>query len=187
MLAGNVQAPVTSSVGRLFDAVASLLDLRQKASFEGQAAMDLEFATRRDEAGIHPFELAGQDPIVVDWEPAIRRVLSDTREGVAPGVCAGQFLGMLVESVVSVVGRVGVEKVVVTGGCFQNRLLTERLVSRLRENGYQPYWHQQVPPNDGGLAVGQVAAAAWQFPDLASSCAPREPNPEPSHVPRHTR
>jgi hydrogenase maturation protein HypF len=147
MLARNVNCPLTSSAGRLFDAVASILGLRQRVSFEGQAAMELEFAVQ---PGIEEAYPAG-----VDWQPMIEAML---RDDASIGVKAAKFHNALAETIVQVARQVGEEKVVLSGGCFQNRYLTERAVRRLRAEGFCPYWHQRVPPNDGGIALGQVVA-----------------------------
>jgi hydrogenase maturation protein HypF len=85
--------------------------------------------------------------------------LADLSEGVSPSLVSAKFHNALAEAVVAVAHHVGCERVVLTGGCFQNRYLTERAVTRLRAEGFRPYWHQRVPPNDGGIALGQVAAA----------------------------
>jgi hydrogenase maturation protein HypF len=75
-------------------------------------------------------------------------------------VIAAKFHNGLAEAAVEVARRIGENRVVLSGGCFQNRCLTERVVHRLREEGFRPYWHQRVPPNDGGIALGQIAVAA---------------------------
>ncbi len=160
MLEKGVHAPLTSSVGRLFDAVASLVGLRQKVRFEGQAAMELEFSLPADSEGAYPFQVEEQAPLIVDWRPMIAEVLLDVGRGQTIGAISARFHNFLVEAVVSVARKVGEQKVVLTGGCFQNRYLTERTVRRLQEEGFHPYWHQRVPPNDGGIALGQVVAAA---------------------------
>ena len=82
-------------------------------------------------------------------------------DGVAAGEISVKFHHALAEAMVAVAQRVGEERVALSGGCFQNRYLTERSVRRLREEGFRPYWHQRVPPNDGGIALGQVVAA-WR-------------------------
>jgi hydrogenase maturation protein HypF len=97
---------------------------------------------------------------VVDWEPALRALLAEQQAGVGVGRVAARFHHTLVEMVAAVAVRCARERVVLTGGCFQNRYLVERAVARLRQDGFRPYLHQRVPPNDGGLAVGQLAAAA---------------------------
>jgi hydrogenase maturation protein HypF len=199
MLRRKLNSPQTSSIGRLFDAVASLINLRQKMRFEGQAAMELEFAldgietdecyelplvqnAEQSRAGVPPARrarqreqtkeavsislgetAAGETPallsFVLDWSPMVEAILSDVQKGVAGGRISAQFHNTLAEAVVTVAKRAGERRVVLSGGCFQNRYLTERTVRRLQAEGFQPYWHQRVPPNDGGIALGQVVAA----------------------------
>ena len=186
MLVKGINSPFTTSAGRLFDAVTSLAGLLQVSSFEGQAAMALEFALGEDRAGEYPFELnepagpvnnkdrsrgktAGLDEaqphLVVDWSPMVRALLGDVEKGTPAPVIAARFHNGLVEAAVSVACGAGEERVVLSGGCFQNRYLTERLVQRLQEEGFRPYWHQRVPPNDGGIALGQIAVAAKRMQD----------------------
>jgi hydrogenase maturation protein HypF len=169
MLNGNINVPLTSSAGRLFDAVASILGLRQKSNFEGQAAMELEFALEdvSTDQG-YDFELvrareSGNLTYVVDWRGMVRELLSEQQKQVPVRIIAAKFHNTLVEMMIAVASRIGEERVVLTGGCFQNRYLTERAVIRLREEGFRPYWHQRVPPNDGGIALGQALAASRIF------------------------
>lgn len=159
MLPKRVNSPVTTSMGRLFDAFASLLGVRHVASFEGQAAMELEFAlAHAKEDNSYPYATHDDHgTLVLDWAPAVRAVLAQADHHVA--TASARFHNMLVDMAMDVVARIGEEHVVLTGGCFQNRYLTERMVSRLRGAGYRAYWHQRVPPNDGGIALGQVIAA----------------------------
>ena len=165
MLERKINAPVTSSAGRLFDAVAAIIGLRQQASFEGQAAMELEFAisgARTDE--VYDFRIKAQtdnspSAIVVDWEPMARAVIADTQCGLAADRIAAKFHNTLAEMMVAVAHRVGEERVALSGGCFQNKYLTERVFKRLTAEGFRVYFHQRIPPNDGGLALGQVMAA----------------------------
>jgi hydrogenase maturation protein HypF len=162
MLSSEVNSPRTSSAGRLFDAVASLTGLRQVARFEGQAAMALEFAMDGLEGDRHyPFELrADGTGLVVDWRPALEEVWRDARKGIAAGPISLGFHNTLAEMIVAVARRSGESRVVLSGGCFQNRYLSERAIQRLRAAGFLPFWHQRIPPNDGGIAVGQALAAA---------------------------
>jgi hydrogenase maturation protein HypF len=158
MLQKNLNSPVTSSAGRLFDAVASLVGLRQISRFEGQAAMELEFAlhgVETDEG--YEFSLSEE---TLDWGPMMSALLSDVRKSISVGKIAAKFHNTLVEMIVAVARRVGEERVVLTGGCFQNKYLTERAIARLREEGFRVYWHQRIPPNDGGIALGQIVAAS---------------------------
>jgi hydrogenase maturation protein HypF len=162
MLEKGINSPVTSSAGRLFDAVASLTGLRQVVSFEGQAAMELEFALDEDAAPEeYPFELISDSHrMLVDWKPLILALIADVSRGVPAGTISARFHNTLVGMILAVAGHAGERRVVLSGGCFQNRVLTERAVMRLKAAGYKPYWHQRVPPNDGGIALGQAYAAA---------------------------
>ncbi len=187
MLVKKLNSPLTTSAGRLFDAVASLINLRQQIRFEGQAAMELEFAldgTETDEA--YPMPVADcqmqnavhasgrptktskseirnpKSEIILDWAPMIEAILSDVKQAIPTGVISARFHNALAEGIVAVARRAGQNRVVLSGGCFQNRYLTERTVRRLRAEGFRPYWHQRVPPNDGGIALGQVIAALRQ-------------------------
>jgi len=180
MLAKKLNSPLTSSVGRLFDAVASLINLRQQIRFEGQAAMELEFALEGVETEeTYPVRIAEcglrnkkanegetnselrtpNSELVLDWSPMIEAILVDVQQGVGVGIISARFHNALAESIVAVAKRVGQNRVVLSGGCFQNRYLTEHAVRRLQAEGFRPYWHQRVPPNDGGIALGQVVAA----------------------------
>jgi hydrogenase maturation protein HypF len=173
MLAKNLNSPVTTSMGRLFDAVASLINLRQQIRFEGQAAMELEFAldgASNGEAYPLPIENAVDQTKdssrithhasrILNWSPMVQEILADVERNIPIGLISAKFHNALVEGIVAVAKRAGQERVVLSGGCFQNRYLTERAVRRLQAEGFRPYWHQRVPPNDGGIALGQVVAA----------------------------
>ncbi len=171
MLAKKLQSPITSSAGRLFDAVASLADLRQEVSFEGQAAMELEFAIQTCVAEAYPFEIKSTAPCIIDWQPMMEEIIRDVESGVHEGVISAKFHNAMVEIIVAVARHFGQTRIVLTGGCFQNRYLTERSVQRLLEAGFRPYWHQRVPTNDGGIALGQIMDAARNLP--ASQGQPR--------------
>ena len=166
MLTHRVSSPITSSAGRLFDAVAALTGLRARTTFEGQAAMELEFAVSPGITDGYPFDLRGAEPFVVDWEPAIRALLDDRRQKVAAGVMAARFHNLLANTVLAIAQRCKQSKVVLSGGCFQNRYLTERVIRLLLAAGFQPYWHQRIPPNDGGIALGQVWLATSPIREL---------------------
>lgn len=156
-LRAGVNTPYTSSVGRLFDAVAALCGLRTTAGFEGQAAMELEFAAEADDSGAaYPISLDGP---VLDWAPMIRGVLDDRRQGVAVARIAASFHNALAGAAVSVARRTGIDRVALSGGCFQNAVLTSAVVTGLESAGFTVIRHQRVPPNDGGIALGQAVAA----------------------------
>ncbi len=170
MLSGNVNSPLTTSVGRLFDAVASIVGLRQRTNFEGQSAMELEFSigeNRSDDT--YCYRIVAPDTsrelfsshcptMVVDWTDIVRGVVDDVDANTPVSFISLKFHNTLCEIVVDIAEKVGEHRVVLTGGCFQNKYLTERTIKRLRQEGFSPYWHQRVPPNDGGIALGQVNA-----------------------------
>ena len=166
LLAKKVNTPLTSSVGRMFDAVASLLDLHQQSSFEGQAAMSVEFLSHGEQINdTYPFVLQAavddvSDSDVVDWGPMLELLLEDLRAQESVARVATRFQNTLVEMIVAVALKVGLTQVTLSGGCFLNKYLTERAVRRLKQEGFQPYWHRRVPPHDGGLSLGQVVVAS---------------------------
>ena len=160
MLIKGVNAPLTSSAGRLFDGVASLIGLRQHATFEGQAAMELEFVVDPNVKDAYPFQMQGSDLFIADWGPTIEAIIDEIDAGYGVGVIAAKFHNTLAEIIVAVACRIEQQEIVLTGGCFQNCELTERCVQRLVEAGFRPHWHQRVPPNDGGIALGQIVAVS---------------------------
>jgi hydrogenase maturation protein HypF len=168
MLRQGLNSPWTSSAGRLFDAVASLMGVRQISRYEGQAAMELEWlALDSNDGGVYEFEIVvaanAETPGELDWAPMVRGILADIDGGIQREVMARRFHNTLAEMIVSVAAAHAELPVALSGGCFQNRLLTELTVARLESSGKQVYWHQRVPPNDGGIALGQVMAAARQL------------------------
>ncbi|MGC8741338.1 MAG: carbamoyltransferase HypF [Candidatus Sumerlaeaceae bacterium] len=183
MLETGLNAPWTVGAGRLFDAVAALLDIRQVCSFEGQAAMELECCAE-SLRGVPTYPLAWQNrtaPVrdvlwplppspddaglsvvnVFDWSPMIRAIIEDREHDEPRAKIAARFHATLVEVIVSMARRINKPTIVLTGGCFQNRLLTEYACLRLEEERFHVFIHEKVPPNDGGIAVGQAVAAAF--------------------------
>lgn len=152
--------PRTTSLGRLFDAVAALCGLQERVSFEGQAAMALEFAADPAECSAYPLPLSQTQPAVADWEPLVREVLRDLQHAVPLGSIAARFHNALAELAVAVARWVDCRQVVLTGGCFQNAWLTWRVRERLLAEGCNVYIQREVPPGDGGLALGQLWVAA---------------------------
>lgn len=156
-LTKDINCPLTSSAGRIFDAVAALTGICTENGFEGQAAMALEFAADRDVVEIYEFEIESS---VIDWRPMLRHVLQDIETGTAPGAVSAKYHATLAAIIVAAAKSVGKETVLLTGGCFQNALLLEFAVDALELAGFRVCTHQQVPPNDGGLALGQITAMA---------------------------
>lgn len=162
MLARGINSPLTSSAGRLFDALASMLDLCQSATFEGEAAMAVEFAAERAGVGGElptPVLIEQGRGYVIDWRPMLRGLIAKRGKASSESLAAAVH-DSLAQSIVAVAERAGTTRVLLTGGCFQNARLTECAVGRLRAAGFEPYWHRRIPPNDGGLAAGQIAFAA---------------------------
>ena len=153
MLQHGINVVPTTSVGRLFDAVASILGVAQQNRFEGQAAMLLENeigGLRTEEA----YALPGGD-----WAPLISAVMVDKLAGVTVALIAARFHNALVEWIVEVATQIRMKQVVFSGGVFQNRYLTEQAAAVLESRGFTVYTHQRVPPNDGGIALGQAVMA----------------------------
>jgi hydrogenase maturation protein HypF len=166
MLERGLNTPPTSSAGRLFDAVAALAGVRHRVSYEGQAAVELEARATDPYPDIaYPFSLdTSGSSIVIDTRPLIGAVAADVVNGVAAARVARRFHTTMVEVIATVCGRLrqetGIGTVVLSGGVFANALLTAEAVRRLEEMGFRALRHRLVPPNDGGLCLGQLAVAA---------------------------
>jgi hydrogenase maturation protein HypF len=177
MLERHLNAPFTSSMGRLFDAVAALAGVRDRVSYEGQAAVELEWlASRVAPADALPFPFAvdavrvgeAAEPLLrVDTRPLIAAVTAETNRRAEAAWIARRFHTTVVAIVAQVCGQIrqttGLEDVVLSGGVFLNALLTREASTRLRSEGFRVYRHRRVPPNDGGLSLGQLAIAAQQL------------------------
>ncbi len=159
LLATGAHAPVTTSAGRLFDGLAALLGLGDRVSYEGQAAIALEFAADAGPASAYPLASAAGAGVELDWRPLLAAVLEDLAKGVQRGVIAARIHATLAASIVATARSVGEQRVVLSGGCFQNRRLTEAAARGLREAGFEVLLHRLVPPNDGGVSLGQAAVA----------------------------
>jgi len=172
MLARGINSPRTSSVGRLFDAFAAILGLRQRTSFEGQSAMELECAADRHPAGVMAadtpclgrFALVQTDSpegkmLAADWGPVLDAVLEGRAKGLSTALLARSIHEALVDLILQMARAIGEPRIVLSGGCFQNATLLRTLPSALARHGFKAYWHQRIPPNDGGICVGQVVAA----------------------------
>ncbi len=161
--AKGVNAPPTSSMGRLFDAVAALAGLRNFINYEGQAALELEQLAAPDEEGAYEFSYEKGKPSIIDAAPVVEAVVADVRAGVAPGVIATRFHNGVAAIVADVAAALrdeyGLETVALGGGCFQNITLLNKLVPTLEGAGFKVLIHERVPTNDGGLSLGQAAVA----------------------------
>jgi hydrogenase maturation protein HypF len=169
MITKSINSPPTSSLGRLFDAVASLVGLRSEVLYEGQAAIELEMLAGRDgQADVYPFAI-GRTPgysqgMLLQVAPMIRAIVSDIQQGLPPPQIARRFHRSIAELLATVCHQAreqtGLNVVALSGGVFQNQLLLVQLMARLEEMAFQVYVNRRVPPNDGGISLGQIAVAA---------------------------
>lgn len=162
ILKNNLNSPSTSSAGRLFDVVSSMIGLCQTNEFEGQAAMMLEYAVagmETDDSYHLLMDSSAGKPWILDWESLINDIIEDITLGEKTSIISARFHNTLAEGIVSVAELIGEKKVVLSGGCFQNVYLTERTADLLRRKGFTPVLHRRIPPNDGGIAPGQIFAA----------------------------
>jgi hydrogenase maturation protein HypF len=158
-------SPQTTSVGRLFDAVAALCGLRLTVNYEGQAAVELEAACDPLERGSYPLPLLDRGGrIVLDARETFAAALMDVRSGAGPGMVGARFHNALATATegacMQLVDRAGLETVVLSGGSFQNRRLLESVAANLQHTGLRVLVPERLPPNDGGISYGQAAVAA---------------------------
>jgi hydrogenase maturation protein HypF len=162
MLAGGLRVPLARGIGRYFDAFGSLFLSRPFSRHEGQVALAWNLSADPAERGSYPFAIDQTAPVPeLDLRPAVRAAVEDFFAGAAPGTISGRFHGTLARSAAALISgaraRAGDAPVVLTGGCFQNALLAERVLAELA--GAKVFLHRRVPPGDGGLALGQAVVA----------------------------
>lgn len=160
----GVNSPLTSSAGRLFDAVAAILGVRDAVDYEGQAAIELEQRADPAETAAYPAAIDDGDLLVIRVGDLVRAVVADLRGGVPPATVAARFHHGLADVTVAACRRLsaatGIGTVALSGGVFQNRLLLGRVTDGLERHGLRVLTHHRVPPNDGGISLGQIAVAA---------------------------
>lgn len=165
MISRRINAPMTSSCGRLFDAVAALAGLRGRVNYEGQAALELEMTIAPGFVPEgYPLDLQQREGVwLLDPAPLVRAIVADVRQGKTPGEISGRFHLGLAEAIVLLCRELRqehrIDRVVLSGGVFQNRFLTERTDALLRDASFRVLRHSLVPPNDGGIALGQAVVA----------------------------
>ncbi len=170
MLLKGINAPLTSSCGRLFDAVAALLNIRHTVTYDGQAAIELEALAETTDADerLYPFEITHHESGVLqlDFIPFFSEILADLGAGISSAAIARRFhVSVACGSAIccrQISRETGINRIVLSGGVFQNRLLTDMLYTDLTKSGLQVFTHRLVPPNDGGIALGQAAIAGWK-------------------------
>ena len=172
MMEKNINCPLTSSCGRLFDAVSALLGICTHNSFEGQAAMELEQAAGEDETGGYDFSIETENAksaisdsmMRINFSPMIDEILKDLKNDISSATISARFhntvAGAIIQTCAKIASQQKVRRAALSGGCFQNAILTSRIKKGLEEQGFQVYTHSLVPPNDGGVALGQAVIAA---------------------------
>jgi hydrogenase maturation protein HypF len=162
----NINSPLCSSIGRLFDAVSALIGVRQCTNYEGQAAIELEQMARQGEQGEYPFEIAeeeGTGALILNPDPLIAAVVEDIKRKTDPAIIAARFHNAMAKAIARMATRMreatGLSEIVLSGGVFQNHLLMGRAVDLLEKADFKAYIHRQVPANDGGIALGQALHA----------------------------
>lgn len=160
MLQTGTNCPESSGMGRLFDGVAAILGIRRKAGYEGQGAVLLEAAALAGEGGAYPYELCGGEVLTLDWRPTVRALTSELDGGVEVPVIAARFMNTLIHAAAEQLSRLaaetGLDRVVLSGGVFQNMYIMGRLPERLRAQGLEVYTHSRVSANDEGISLGQL-------------------------------
>jgi hydrogenase maturation protein HypF len=156
----GINAPICSSMGRLFDGISSLLGLCRLVDYEGEAAMLLETeAAKSKTSEIYPYLLLKPNesgPVIFDWRPLVRGVVNDLKTHSSKQDIARKFHNTLVDYILEIAKHSMEERVLLTGGCFQNKLLSEMTIEKLSASGFAPFINRNIPPNDGGLAAGQI-------------------------------
>lgn len=177
LLKNMTASPVTTSMGRLFDGLSSILGLCQVSTFEAEAAMALEFCAEQGASNTLSYTFPIQQCVegeprigkadapsqlwIADWRSLVRSAVRDFQAGLSPATIAHAFHVALAGLIVRMAEIAKIPDVVLTGGVFQNMLLMESAQSRLSESGYRAYIHETVPPNDGGLSLGQAVVGAY--------------------------
>jgi hydrogenase maturation protein HypF len=172
MIEKNINTPMTSSAGRLFDAVSALLGVRNEVYYEGQAAIELEMLAD-DAAGSYSFELEERgDTQVILIGPLMRRIVSDLESGVSPSTAAAKFHNTMSEIILEVCLRIhkktGLDRIALSGGVFQNMRLLDKTHDLLSRKGFTIFTHHRVPTNDGGLSLGQAIIAGTLIKNSAA-------------------
>ncbi|HPQ43013.1 MAG TPA: carbamoyltransferase HypF [Syntrophales bacterium] len=164
IMGNRINSPLTSSLGRLFDGVAVIVGLRHTVFFEGQAAMELEAIAKKQTTLSLPFDITEEGKsLLLDFSPAIRRIVELLLAGESKESLSWTFHRCLCEAFREMAVRIreetGLNRTVLSGGCFQNRILLEGCLQELRDAGFDVFTHRLVPTNDGGISLGQAVCA----------------------------
>ncbi len=164
MITQKFNSPLTSAAGRLFDGVAAICNLRDTINYEAQAAIEFQMIADEHATGIYNYDIdTTQTPRIIKWQGIVRNIIEDIRSGETTHVISGKFHNTIAHIIADVSERIkketGLKNIVLSGGVFQNALLLEKAVKYLSQRGMQVFTHSRVPPNDGGLALGQAVVA----------------------------
>jgi len=163
MIERRINTIETSAAGRLFDAVASIVGVRDEVNFEAQAAIELESCALSGVDAIYPFEITAGEAWQIDVRPMIEQIVRDVLAAKPTGWISAAFHNTVAAIIVEVCARLRsaeqLDRVCLSGGTFQNVYLVERAVASLRAQGFEVFLHSKVPPNDGGVSLGQAVIA----------------------------
>jgi len=167
VIKGKINTPLTSSMGRLFDAVSALMGLRKKINYLGQAAVELEMISREGEEGVYSFDILElPNKLIIDPDPMIVDIVSDLDKKISKEIISARFHNTIAHMILKVSrkiqDRTGLRKVALSGGVFQNIYLLEKVCPWLKKEGFQVYLHSRVPANDGGISLGQALIAHFR-------------------------
>jgi hydrogenase maturation protein HypF len=171
MIKKGFNTPWTSSMGRLFDAISSLLSVRDEVHYEGQAAIELEMIADHGEKETYPFDIQkGERPMIIDSTAIIRNVVGDLVEGTSTSKISGRFhrtiARLIIRTCEAIRSRNGLNRVVLSGGVFQNIFLLSLVAEGLRKSDFDVYTHHLVPTNDGGVSLGQAVIAHMRLSEM---------------------
>ena len=167
MINNGINSPLTSSTGRLFDAVSALIGIRREVYYEGQAAIELEMAANPEEKGVYNFDLREDgDKTEIVINPLFKDIVSDLKSGIGKESISAKFHNTVAHIILKICKKIfkekAIDRVVLSGGVFQNMMLLEKTLLLLRNKDFRVYTHHRVPPNDGGIALGQaIIANEW--------------------------
>ena len=162
----SIQCPNTSSMGRLFDAIAAILGIRNVVNYEAQGAIELEAIASQLVTDSYSFSIEDNQigPCLISAAPVVNGVIQDMRQHMPKGDISAKFHNSIVEMSVEICQKIrlktGIPAVVLSGGVWQNMILLQKTINCLQKSNFQVFWHHQVPTNDGGISLGQVAIAA---------------------------
>lgn len=154
----KINSPLCCSAGRLFDGIASIIGLKQNVSFEGQAAMQLEFTADESTDDYYKFEIIKEkeNNYIIEWKNIVKEILHDLKNNILKSIISAKFHNSLIKIIIDVCKLSGMKKVALSGGCFQNKYLIDNSIDKLREHGFEVFWQSEIPINDAGISLGQM-------------------------------